>query len=391
MANQPDINKARPTDGRNIMLMISKKRRFAATFAGLIVFRKIMMHYVLSFALKFMQLKNMLYGIAIVSAICCSGCTKDVAGDDELVGNWVRRWDFEADARTEAIATVTAEGKVFVGLGFDGQHRLDDFWEYDNNEDVWYPRQSFPGTLRNDAVTFSLLNKVYVGLGYDGVNYLNDFWRYDPVTDTWDSVAVFPASARTGAIGFAINDKGYISSGYDGNFLKDFWEYDPQLNQWTKKATHIGLKRQDGVAFVIDGKAYLCTGINNGEYVNDFYVYDQANDSWESKRVITNGDEDLDYDDDYTSITRSNAVAFVLNGKGYITTGRNGSYRSNTWEYDPATDLWIERTAFEATAREGAVAFVVNNRAFVGLGNSSNLRFDDFREFLPTAEQVDND
>lgn len=329
--------------------------------------------------------------LCIVAAACLNGCTKTTESDDDLVGNWVRRWDFEAKGRTEAIATVTTDGKVFVGLGFDGKDRLTDFWEYDNNGDVWYPRQAFPGTPRNDAVSFSLQNKVYVGLGYDGVNYLNDFWRYDPATDTWDSVSALPSTGRSGAIGFAIGDRGYVSSGYDGNFLKDFWEYNPANDQWTKKATHIGLKREDGVAFVIEGKAYLCTGINNGEYVSDFYVYDQATDSWEAKRAITNADSDLDYDDDYTTITRSNAVAFSLNGKGYITTGINGGYRSNTWEYDPATDLWIERTGFEATGREGAIAFVVNNRAFVGLGNSSNLRFDDFREFLPTAEQVDND
>ena len=338
-----------------------------------------------------MQLKITLYCCCIAAATCLAGCTKTTDSEDEVVGNWVRRWDFEAKARTEAIATVTGESKVFVGLGFDGTNRLTDFWEYDNNGDVWYPRQSFPGTPRNSAICFSALNKVYVGLGYDGVDYLNDLWMYDPQTDNWDSVAHFPSTGRSGAIAFSINDMGYVSSGYDGNYLKDFWQYNAATDQWTKKTTHIGLKRNEGAAFVIDGKAYLCTGVNNGEYVNDFYAYDPATDSWESKRAITNADEDLDYDDDYISIARSNAVAFSLNGKGYITTGINASYRSNTWEYDPATDLWIERTAFEATGREGAVAFVVNNRAFVGLGNSSSLRFDDFREFLPTAEQVDND
>ncbi|MBL7736735.1 MAG: hypothetical protein JNL51_14855 [Chitinophagaceae bacterium] len=339
-----------------------------------------------------MQLRTLTYFLLITMTAVGIGCVKTSdSSDDDLVGNWMRRWDFEAKARTEAVSAVTADGKVFVGLGFDGINRLTDFWEYNHSNEVWYQRQSFPGAPRNSAICFSALNKIYVGLGYDGVNYLNDMWRYDPQTDAWEPVAAFPSTGRSGAVAFSINDKGYVSSGYDGNHLKDFWEYDAAGDVWTKKNTHIGLKRNDAVAFVIDNKAYFCTGVNNGEYVNDFFMYDPSTDTWEAKRPIANTDSDLDYDDDYTTITRSNAVAFSLNGKGYITTGINISYRSNTWEYDPATDLWAQRTGFEGTDREGAVAFVINNRAFVGLGNSSNLRFDNFWEFIPGVKQVDND
>src|SRR5690606_38322910 len=137
-----------------------------------------------------------------------------------------RKWDFEARARTEAVSTVTADGKVFAGLGFDGTNRLNDFWEYDSNGDVWYMRAAFPGVARNAAVCFSANNNVFVGLGYDGVNYLNDFWQYDPQTDAWEMIEDFPSTARAGAVGFSINDMGYVTSGYDGNYLKDFLQYD---------------------------------------------------------------------------------------------------------------------------------------------------------------------
>lgn len=323
--------------------------------------------------------------------IIIAGCTKTTDSDDDLVGNWVRRSDFEGRARAEAVVAVTAEGRVFAGLGFDGTDRLTDFWEYSSEGDAWYGKKDFPGTPRNSAACFSAGNKIYVGLGYDGVNYLNDLWQYDPQLDQWHQVADFPATARSGAVGFSINDKGYICSGYDGNYLKDFWEYDPALNQWSKRASPGGAKRNDAVAFVIDGKGYLCTGINNGEYVNDLYVYDPVTDSWEAKRKLTNSEDDLDFDDDYLTIVRTNAVAFTLNGKGYITTGLSSSFMGNTWEYDPATDLWIERTAFEGTGREGAIGFSVNNRAYVGLGKSSGLRFDDLREFIPGGEYDEND
>ena len=336
--------------------------------------------------------KYSLFFIALLSLLQLSSCVKSTDSDDDLVGNWVRRSDFEGKARTEAIAAVASNGSVYIGLGFDGTNRLLDFWEYNSEQDAWFGRDTFPGTGRTGAISFSVNNKVYVGLGHDGVNYLNDLWEYDPADDSWERKADCPSSGRSGATAFAIGDLGYICSGYDGNYLKDFWSYNPSSNEWTKLTSPLGSKRNEAVVFVIDNKAYLATGINNGEYVSDFYVYDPSTQSWQEKRRIINYDDDLDYDDDYSTIVRQGAVAFSVNGKGYITTGiSSSSYLNNTWEYDPATDTWTERTGFEGTGREGAIGFSVNNRAFVGLGKSSSLRFDNFLEFLPTAEYEEND
>ncbi|MEO8582427.1 MAG: kelch repeat-containing protein, partial [Flavitalea sp.] len=314
--------------------------------------------------------------IVMLAGFCLvilSGCVKSTSTSTTTVGNWVRSSDFEGKARTEAVAATASNGKVYVGLGFDGTNRLNDFWEYDATNDFWLKKKEFPGVARNSAVAFSANGKVYVGTGYDGVNYLTDFWQYDPATDEWLQVADFPGSARYGSVAFSIADKGYVCAGYDGNYLKDFYEYDPVANTWVQKISPGGFKRNEAVAFVIDDKAYLCTGVNNGEYVNDLFVYDPSVDKWTEKRQITNVSTES-YDDLYTTIARTNGVAFVLNGKGYVTTGLTSGYVNNTWEYDPATDVWVEKTAFEGAGREGAVGFSIDNRAFVGLGKSASLR-----------------
>jgi hypothetical protein len=49
--------------------------------------------------------------------------------------------------------------------------------------------------------------------------------------------------------------------------------------------------------------------------------------------------------------------------KGYITTGSNGNDMTFTWEYDFATDLWLEKTPYEGTARTGAVGFTLGTGA----------------------------
>ena len=92
----------------------------------------------------------------------------------------------------------------------------------------------------------------------------------------------------------------------------------------------------------------------------------------------------LDVEDSYT-ITRSNAVAFELNGKGYIGTGSFNGIRSDFWEYNPNTDTWIEVTSLEGAARQDAIAFSIGEKAFVATGRNGNYYFDDIWYFEPGA------
>ena len=143
-----------------------------------------------------------------------------------------------------------------------------------------------------------------------------------------------------------------------------------------------GDKRNDAVSFVIDGNAYVGSGTNNGLYVLDFWEFESSIPDWNQRL-------DLDEDDDY-AVARDRAVAFSLDGYGYITTGNFSANLTSTWRYDPVLDLWVEKTAFEGSPRQGAVAFTVNGRSYVALGNSSSSRFDDIWEFRPN-EILDED
>ncbi len=325
------------------------------------------------------------------------GCSKASETDDDLVGNWARRSEFEGYGRTEAV-TFTIGNKVYIGGGFDGNDRLTDFWEFDEPTGTWLPKAAFPGTPRNSAVAFSVNGKGYVGTGYDGNdNKLKDFWEYDPAMDTWTRKADFGGTARYNAVGFSLNDKGYVSTGYDGNYLKDLWEYTPGATSadpgtWTQKASITGSKRTEAMVFVHNNMAYIVGGFNNGSYMNDFWVYNPATNSWTEKRKISSVNDDLDYDDDYGDyIRRSNSVAFVLGNRAFVACGNRNGVTGSAWSYDIATDQWTEKTSFEGSAREGALAFTVNGKGFVVTGSNSSYYFDDLWEFLPDAEQDDND
>jgi N-acetylneuraminic acid mutarotase len=90
-------------------------------------------------------------------------------------------------------------------------------------------------------------------------------------------------------------------------------------------------------------------------------------------------------------VIRSNAVVFVAGNKAYLTTGSKPGLSSENWEYDPITDLWASKRAFEGVAREGAVAFTLGGKGYVLSGRSAGLQLDNMFQFTPNATYNKND
>lgn len=330
-------------------------------------------------------IKIILLPLIITGLIIMTGCMdSDDDGDD--LGNWIRYSDFEGVTRSGAIGFVIGE-YAYVGLGSDGDNYLKDLWRYDPSKNFWQEMSSFPGTGRISAVAFSVDGKGYVGTGYNEnltEEELADFWEYDPSTNSWTEKAAYAGGSRYSAVGFSLSGKGYIGTGYNGNYLKDFWSYDPAADTWSQTTSIFGSKRESAISFVLDGKAYVGTGRNNGSYLYDFWAYDPAADSWED---LTLYDED-DYFDEYLSaISRYGAVAFTMDGKGYIAVGIASSYMNTVYSYDPATGEWDDEiNVFEGSARSATVAFTINNTAYICTGRNSSQRFDDIWGFYPLEE-----
>ena len=343
------------------------------------------------------KLNAYLVGMAMifVSFIISEGCSKsNSSSSSTLIGNWTRASDFDGNARSEAVA-FTIGDYAYISTGTTDRDRFKDLWEYSIARQYWSQKADLPGVARNSAVAFSLGTKGYVGTGFDGNVRVNDFWEFDPATNQWAEKADFAGTARYDAVAFALNGKGYISCGYDGNYLKDLWEFTPGASAadpgtWVQKASIGGTKRSAATAFVINNNGYICSGSNNGQILQDLWMYDQAEDTWTEKGKIFNATSDT-YDDNYGTIPRQNGVAFVMNGLVYLTAGENTVLVSSTWEYNPSTDRWAEKTDFEGAARTGAVAFSLNNRGFVLTGRSGTLSMDDGYEFHPLDPKVDGD
>lgn len=337
------------------------------------------------------MMKKRKWTIALLIPVLAFQFSCDSSSDDVEVGNWIELSDYEGKTRSSSTAFVI-ESAAYVGTGYSGtdDEYYNDFWEFDAALNYWKKIADFPGVARSSAVSFTIGNKGYVGTGYDGTYRLKDFYEYNPATDTWKQIADFGGTARMGAVAFAINGKGYVGTGYDGSDVKDFWEYTPSNDTWTQIPSIGGSKRRDAVAFVIDEMAYVGTGTHNGAYESDMWVFNPANlvdgnSPW--SQITDLADEDYDYEE----VLREGAVAFTIDGYGYLGTGSYGSIVSTFWKYDPIYDTWEEVTAFEGASRMDAVAFTINGRGFVALGRNSSTYFDDIWEFKPEMEYDEND
>ena len=327
---------------------------------------------------------------AVIRLLCLSAiltlfynCNSDDDSDD-TDGNWVKKSTFNEEARSSSSA-FTIGNIGYMGTGYDGDDYYNDFWSYNMDTNSWQQLSDFPGVERSAASSFVINNEGYMGTGYNGDSNeeLSDFYKYNTSTNSWTQIADFGGSARYGTVGFGGDEFGYVGTGYDGSDKKDFFKYDPTDDSWTEVYGFGGDKRRDGVTFTIDNNVYLGTGISNGVYETDFWVFNLDTELWTELEDI---DED---DDDY--VYRSNAVAFTIDGKGYVACGEYGGSIDTVYEYTPSSETWEEKTEFELYARRDAISFSNGSRAFVALGRNGTLYLDDNMEFFPNAEQDDDD
>ncbi|MCQ2236947.1 MAG: hypothetical protein MJZ18_08135, partial [Bacteroidales bacterium] len=141
------------------------------------------------------------------------------------------------------------------------------------------------------------------------------------------------------------------------------------MGNWVNARTSMGGSPRGGaVSFVIDNVAYIGTGANTLNPENR----DRYTDFFSCKTVIPvvqagekkNGTIAYSaagaiapmpkYNKDGVVSSRNGAVAFSLNGKGYVGTGFNGvTYLKDFWEFDPKADFDASayRNASEADKR----------------------------------------
>lgn len=193
---------------------------------------------------------------------------------------------------------------------------------------------------------------------------MSDVWAYDPASDLWTQKGDFPGGNRAASTAFTIGNKAYMGTGGDGNiYLKDFWEYEPVSDTWTRLADFPGFEREEAISFSIGGKGYLGMGQTfvitpNSSFTttyDDLYEYDPAINVWTQKSSLPGP-------------SRAYAVATVIGYKGYVGLGGNddqsASY-TDFYEYDPSNDSWTPKASMGGSGRADAGVVANGNNMYV--------------------------
>lgn len=128
------------------------------------------------------------------------------------------------------------------------------------------------------------------------------------------------------------------------------------VGNWIRVSDLDGKARSNASAFVIDGKGYISGGYDGEDYYNDLWSYDATANSWTQKA-------------DFPGVKRSSAVGFATNSYGYVGTGYDGLNKlKDFYKYDPSSNSWTQIDDFPGTGRYAALAFGINTTGYVGTG-----------------------
>lgn len=185
---------------------------------------------------------------------------------------------------------------------------------------------------------------------------------------SWQQVASLPAQGRNhmamfsiGTTGYALTGGWFNSTGTTG--LKDFYKYDPSQDQWTQMTDFPGVERNYAVGIEIGGKGYLGFGQTYGPVIsalNDLWEFDPATEMWTQKTSCP-------------CLERFHPAYTTVNGKLYVGLGEDWPVEmKDWWEYDPGTDTWTQLPDFPGLERHHPMAFSIGDKAYVGFGHTQS-------------------
>jgi N-acetylneuraminic acid mutarotase len=266
----------------------------------------------------------------------------------------------------------------YIGGGVNSaQAQLSDLWQYDPGANSWTSAAATPSGLDWYAAMTIGVKAYLIARDTALGSSLASVREYNPATNTWATKSAFPSGPRAGAVTFSFGNTGFLCSGSDavGGF-SDLWQYYPATDTWIQRSSLPGgISRTYSSGFRIATKGYLCTGKGAEGVMGDCFAYDTISQAWT-------------YVSRFGKI-RTGAVAFSINGKGYLGTGNTGPVGSlndlqrDFWMFDPATNVWTQRADFAGAARSEAVGFSTGDKGYVGTGRSASGFESDFWEYDP--------
>jgi len=318
-----------------------------------------------------------------------TGYNKQVYVDTTIppIDEWFISNDFGngSDGREGAVAltiTYNNDTRAYLATGNDGNNVFGDLWEFNPTTEVW---MQMPGTLspaRTEAVGFGFVatenggrqtKKIFVGTGTSGTVVYSDFWEYSFNFYEWRMIDSLPVKLKSG-VGFAIDERGYVGIGRSFVDIGDFYMFDykriaqdryPWVAMPGLGNNGIANARHDAVAFVVNGVGFVGLGKKSNNGSTQYF-----NDMFIFRPPDANGyDAKWGSKADFPSFARAEAVGFTIDNQGYVGLGADGTdYFKDMYRYDPYNDKWFQIADYKAGPNFSGQIQKVKNAIAFGVG-----------------------
>ena len=227
--------------------------------------------------------------------------------------------------------------------------------------DVWERQEDYPGNNGTGHVSFAYKDQIYVGLEHNEAANFGDIYRYDPKAGLWDANAV---------------------ATYGGGMTKS-----PPSNAIAFVLLNVEILPSTYRDYVYIGTGFIDNGDGTTSVSDEFYRLDLT-------ALTEHGEEDwvkLSWRSQFSHVAsaRDEAVAFSLNGNGYIGfgTAQNGAVFDNWFKFEPLehdSDLdhslypqgeWSRLNTFPYGRRTNVTTFTIGSDAYLCCGKDEEGTF----------------
>jgi N-acetylneuraminic acid mutarotase len=238
----------------------------------------------------------------------------------------------------------------------------------------WTSISSFPGTQRDDGVSFVIQDQAYCGTGLEvGWTPTRNFYKLNMNTDTWSQVSAMPSGMeRQYACGFSYQGYGYVFGGINNNILNDLWRYDANANSWTQLSAKPGEGLAGATCFTLPDTAIIIGGNNSSTSASkQVWAYIISLDHWVRLSDMPN-----------KGLWRASACN--MNGVGYLIGGKDslGLLNPNVYQYHSSQDNWSIIHSSNVSARIYASCVSTQSQLVLLAGiDSSGIYHDEMQQF----------
>jgi len=250
---------------------------------------------------------------------------------------------------------------------------------------IWIKKNSLSPIERGQGVIFVIDDKIYMTCGkyVTGSALVNETWEYNIANNTWNQMEYFSGDYRIYPVTFTIGNSAFVGTGWraSGVAFNDFYRYDNTSNLWTAIATPDNLEaRYKAVAFSLNGKGYLVGGLSlRSGALKDVWQYNVKDSSWQRKNDFP--------------VSFSGGINICGNNRVFAGFGEASESARILWEYNEGTDRWNEFSVLPDTVGKiiysgvivGNFIYIVDENNVIWTCNTSGTKTWTKKTDLPSA------